>query len=126
MVTLQLRNHGKFAGKAKLVLGDNKPDYKKAQPTVNGKPAEVWQKEKARAHWDGLVEKGRLLMLEATNALGHGRYDATSALRAMASDRKACAAYLASEKGKREHRFTHLSEGFVELEDVETFLAKKV
>jgi hypothetical protein len=113
-------NNGRFGTVKRLFTGNGH-----APIEVNGKPLGVWRKEQGQAGWNRLVEKGKLLMLEAGKFIGL-RHDEAGALDVMAGDRKACAAYLTQEKVKRCRRFVHISEGFDELSVVEASLAAKV
>jgi hypothetical protein len=123
MVTLQLRQRGKFSGKASLLLGDRNPAYVAPVPTVNGMTVEQWNKAKAKANWDRSVAEGKRLMVEVAKALGHA--DEPAALDLVYSNRFAVAAYLTTEKAKREHRFCRMSEGEQELEAIEAELIAK-
>lgn len=95
-----------------------------SQVQVGDKDLQLWMKEARKAHFTAMVQKGKSLMLEATMAIG--KKDSAGAIKAMWKDRYACACYLTSEKGKREHRFVPTSEGFKELELMEEFLTAKV
>lgn len=115
--------NGKFATTKRLFTGNGKEatgNGPAPQIQVGDKDLQDWMKEARKAHFKQSVEKGKSLMLEATKALG--AKDSAGALRAMWKDRYACACYLCSEKGKREHRFVPTSDGFKELELMEEFL----
>jgi hypothetical protein len=118
--------NGKFATTKHLFTGNGKEGAGNGhtpQIQVGNKDLQDWMKEARKAHFKQSVEKGKSLMLLATKALG--TRDSAGALRAMWKDRYACACYLCSEKGKREHRFVPISDGFKELELMEEFLKAK-
>lgn len=118
--------NGRYATTKHLFTGNGKEgavNGHTSQVQVGDKNLQDWMKEARKAHFNQAVAKGKSLMLEATKALG--TKDSAGALRAMWKDRYACACYLTSEKGKREHRFVPISDGFRELELMEEFLMAK-